>query len=78
LAAHRRAGGAPAAAAYGGRGNRTFMPDQHRAFFAHLPLLVVGGVDGGGQPSATLRAGPPGCVSAPHPRTLDIAGGTLR
>ncbi|MFW2358572.1 pyridoxamine 5'-phosphate oxidase, partial [Burkholderia pseudomallei] len=50
LAAQRRAGVAAAAAAFGGRGIRTFMPDQHRAFFAQLPLLVVGGVDGGGQP----------------------------
>ncbi|MDI6016052.1 PilN family type IVB pilus formation outer membrane protein [Burkholderia pseudomallei] len=78
LAAQRRAGVAAAAAAFGGRGIRTFMPDQHRAFFAQLPLLVVGGVDGGGQPWATLRAGAPGFVSAPQPRTLDIAGGTLR
>ncbi|CAJ3257337.1 pyridoxamine 5'-phosphate oxidase family protein [Burkholderia pseudomallei] len=81
LAAQRRAGvaaAAAAAAAFGGRGIRTFMPDQHRAFFAQLPLLVVGGVDGGGQPWATLRAGAPGFVSAPQPRTLDIAGGTLR
>ncbi|AJY39661.1 pyridoxamine 5'-phosphate oxidase family protein [Burkholderia humptydooensis] len=78
LAAQRRAGVLDTAAVSGGRGIRTFMPDQHRAFFAQLPFFVVGGIDGDGQPWATLRVGAPGFVSSPQPRTLDIAGGTLR
>ncbi|AJX35625.1 pyridoxamine 5'-phosphate oxidase family protein [Burkholderia oklahomensis] len=78
LAAQRRAGVTEAADASGRRGIRTFMPDQHRAFHAQLPFFVVGGVDGGGQPWATLRVGAPGFVSSPEPRTLDIAGGALR
>nr|WP_082754715.1 pyridoxamine 5'-phosphate oxidase family protein [Burkholderia savannae] len=78
LAAQRRAGVAEAAAVSGGRGIRTFMPDQHRAFYAQLPFFVVGGVDGDGQPWATLRVGAPGFVSSREPRMLDIAGGALR
>ena len=33
---------------------RTFMPDQHRAFFEQLPFLVTASVDQDGWPWATL------------------------
>ncbi|MBN3790918.1 2Fe-2S iron-sulfur cluster binding domain-containing protein [Burkholderia sp. Ac-20353] len=73
----RRAGVADAAGAAGRRGIRRFMPDQHRTFYPQLPFFVLGGVDAGGQPWATLRVGAPGFVSSPDPRTLRIAGDTL-
>ncbi|KVH08763.1 pyridoxamine 5'-phosphate oxidase [Burkholderia anthina] len=77
LAVQQRAGVADAAGAAGRRGIRRFMPDQHRTFFAQLPFFVLGGVDAHGQPWATLRAGAPGFVTSPDPRTLRIAAPAL-
>ena len=48
------------------------MPDQHREFFAQLPLLVAGTVDAQGQPWASVLAGPPGFVDSPDPRQLVV------
>jgi len=57
-----------------GRANiRSFMPDQHREFFAQLPFLILGSVDGAGMPAASLLAGPPGFAHSPDPYRLDIA-----
>lgn len=56
----------------GGRLIRSAMPDQHRVFFAQLPFLVLGSVDGEGRPWATLLEGPPGFVRSPDPRRLEI------
>ena len=52
---------------------RSFMPDQHREFFAQLPFLILGSVDDGGMPAASLLAGPPGFARSPDPHLLDIA-----
>ncbi|HDR9360363.1 TPA: hypothetical protein QDB44_006330, partial [Burkholderia vietnamiensis] len=41
LAVQQRAGVTEAAGAGGRRGIRRFMPDQHRTFFAQLPLFVL-------------------------------------
>lgn len=54
------------------RGIRDFMPDQHRQFFAQLPLLIVGTIDEAGQPWASALTGQPGFVSSPHARQLDV------
>ena len=51
---------------------RDFMPDQHREFFAQLPFVIVGTVDGAGQPWASLLANPPGFIESPSPRELRI------
>jgi len=56
-----------------GRNIRDFMPDQHRAFFAQLPFLVIGSVDGHGSPWASLLIGKPGFATSPDPQTLTIA-----
>lgn len=77
LAVQQRAGVTEAAGSAGRRGIRRFMPDQHRTFFAQLPFFVLGGVDANGQPWATLRAGAPGFVTSPDPRTLRIAARAL-
>jgi predicted pyridoxine 5'-phosphate oxidase superfamily flavin-nucleotide-binding protein len=60
-------------AAGGGRGIRTFMPDQHRLFFAQLPFAVVATVDAAGAPVATLLAGGEGFIASPNPNCLAIA-----
>jgi predicted pyridoxine 5'-phosphate oxidase superfamily flavin-nucleotide-binding protein len=52
---------------------RDFMPDQHRALFAELPFLAVGGLDGRRRPWASVLVGTPGFMSSPDPRTLRIA-----
>ncbi|HKF64141.1 MAG TPA: pyridoxamine 5'-phosphate oxidase family protein [Dongiaceae bacterium] len=52
---------------------RSFMPDQHREFFAQLPFLILGSVDAKGMPAASLLAGPPGFARSPDPHRLDIA-----
>ena len=52
---------------------RDYMPDQHRDFFAQLPLVVLGAVAPDGRVWATLRAGAPGFLHSPDPRVLDVA-----
>ncbi len=52
---------------------RDFMPDQHREFYAQLPFMVLGSVDGEGDAWATFIEGPPGFMSSPSPTALDIA-----
>lgn len=55
-----------------GKAIRDFMPDQHRAFFAMLPFLVVGSVDAGYRPWASILVGRPGFVQSADPRMLRI------
>ncbi|MFI5012853.1 MAG: pyridoxamine 5'-phosphate oxidase family protein [Hyphomicrobiales bacterium] len=57
----------------GQRALRSFMPAQHRAFFAKLPFLVVGSVDGMGRPWASLLFGRPGFATSPDPISLIVA-----
>lgn len=66
--AQHLAGVEPAGAAI-----RTFMPEQHRAFFPLLPYLFAGVADAGGWPLATMLTGDPGFVTSPDPETLRIA-----
>ncbi len=53
---------------------RDHMPDQHRAFFEQLPLIIIGSVDQAGRPWASAMAGQPGFISTPDDRKLNIAG----
>ena len=57
----------------GGAGIRSFMPEQHRVFFAQLPFMVAATLDAAGAPTATLLTGRPGFVRSPDPTTLIIA-----
>ena len=52
---------------------RDYMPDQHREFFAGLPMLFVGHVDGKGRPWASVLTGTPGFITSPDPRQLEIS-----
>ncbi|WP_097459970.1 pyridoxamine 5'-phosphate oxidase family protein [Mangrovitalea sediminis] len=54
------------------RSIRDFMPDQHRAFFAQLPFLVVGSLDASGHPLASILTGAPGFITSPDERELWI------
>jgi predicted pyridoxine 5'-phosphate oxidase superfamily flavin-nucleotide-binding protein len=51
---------------------RTFMPEQHRDFFALLPYLFVATADSQGWPVASVLTGDAGFVHAPDPTTLRI------
>jgi uncharacterized protein len=77
LAIQERADVLAAAWSSGQRSIRPFMPDQHQAFFAEQPFMVLGGIDAQGQPWATLRVGAPGFTSALDAKTLRIAGAAL-
>ncbi|RFB68116.1 MULTISPECIES: pyridoxamine 5'-phosphate oxidase family protein [unclassified Herbaspirillum] len=54
---------------------RTWMPDQHRQFYAQLPFVILGAVDTEGEVWATLRAGRPGFMHADvaEKLTLELA-----
>lgn len=49
------------------------MPDQHRAFFAHLPYLFIASLDEHGWPVGTVLNGPPGFLHAPDDKHLRIS-----
>lgn len=57
---------------------RSFMPDQHRLFFAELPLIFVGSLDAEGWPWASVLTGMPGFVASPDLRTLVVRARPLR
>jgi len=51
---------------------RNYMPEQHRAFFAALPFMVVGLADQNGHPWATTLSGPSGFVNSTEQNLLTI------
>jgi len=67
-----RAGVAERLAALGNVVVRDHMPEQHRELFGKLPTLLLGVLDGEGQPLATMLHGAPGFVSSPNARTLRV------
>ena len=70
--AQDRAGVRDKIEAFGRRVIRDYLPEQHREFYALLPSLLVGSVDGQGRPWASLLAGPPGFLSTPDARSLEV------
>ena len=70
--AQERVGVRSRMAARGGAAIRSWMPDQHRSFFAALPFVLTAATDGDGWPGGTVLEGAPGFVSSPDPRTLHI------
>lgn len=69
----RKLGVAERMDAVGKRVVRDFMPDQHRDFYAQLPFIVLGSVDGQGNAWAGVLEGQAGFMASPSPTTLDIA-----
>lgn len=56
----------------GRRTIRTYMPEEHQAFFSLLPLLIVGTVDTRCRPWASALAGEPGFVRAAGSHALNV------
>ena len=71
-AAQAKVGVAGRMAEIGEKVLRSFMPEQHRMFFAQLPFLVIGSVDPRGHIFASALFGQPGFAGAPDPVTLQI------
>jgi ferredoxin-NADP reductase/predicted pyridoxine 5'-phosphate oxidase superfamily flavin-nucleotide-binding protein len=59
-------------AQFGSRVVRDFMPDQHRQFYAQLPVMVLATVDARGDPWASLLEAEPGFATSPEPTLLDF------
>ena len=74
----RAAGSADRLGRVGAQVIRAHLPEQHRELFALLPFVVVGSIEARGQPSASLLAGPPGFVSSPDPRSLQVRAAAVR
>ena len=51
---------------------RTYLPEEHRAFYGQLPFLVGAARDVEGRAWATLLAGAPGFATSPDPHRLAI------
>jgi hypothetical protein len=57
---------------------RDYMPEQHRAFFAALPFMVVGLADQNGHPWTTTLSGPPGFMNSTDENLLTSKRGSIR
>ncbi len=57
--------------------DRSVLTEQHRAFFRLLPYVLVGSVDGEGQPWASMLVGAPGFLSSQDEHTLQVAARPL-
>jgi predicted pyridoxine 5'-phosphate oxidase superfamily flavin-nucleotide-binding protein len=51
---------------------RPFLAEQHRAFFRQLTYVVLGSLDAHAHPWASILVGPPGFLSTPDERTLEV------
>ena len=51
---------------------REFMLDSHRKFYEQLPFVILGSVDVGGRPWASLISGQPGFITTPDAVTLQL------
>lgn len=65
-------------AAIGKRVIRPYMPEQHRAFYAQLPFLVIGGLDALGWPWASVLGGPPGFAHSPLNTQLHLSSAAIK
>lgn len=72
MALQRQAGSFGRLAEIGPAIIRDHMPEQHRQFFAQLPMLIAGSLDAQGRPWASVLAGAPGFVQSPHPQLLAV------
>jgi predicted pyridoxine 5'-phosphate oxidase superfamily flavin-nucleotide-binding protein len=71
-ALQRRVGWRERLAEVGARTVRDHMPDPHRELFGKLPFVLVGSIDGAGQPHASVLMGAPGFMRTPDAQTLAI------
>lgn len=61
----------------GRRITRDYLPDPFRQFFSQLSYVIVGTVEEGGNPWASILVGKPGFLSAPNDRTLQVTAKPL-
>lgn len=73
LAVQQRLGVAERMLGVGQRVVRDHLPQQHRAFFAQLPFVLVGSVDAQQRPWASVLVGEPGFIESPDDRQLRFA-----
>lgn len=73
LAVQQRLGVADRMRGIGQRVVRTFMPEQHREFYAQLPFIMVGSVDSQERPWASVLVGEAGFIQSPDERRLSFA-----
>lgn len=73
LAVQQRLGVAERMLGVGQRVVRDHLPQQHRAFFAQLPFVLVGSVDAQQRPWASVLVGEPGFIQSPDDRSLRFA-----
>ena len=74
----RRVGKADVMEAMGRKIIRSYLPEQHREFYAQLPFMIVGSVDEYGNPWASILPGLPGFMQSPTPTTLDIMANPIQ
>ncbi|NJR17493.1 MAG: flavin-nucleotide-binding protein [Calothrix sp. CSU_2_0] len=56
---------------------REYLPDQFRHFFTQLPYVIVGTVDGAGNPWASILVGEPGFLSSQSDRIFKVTAKPL-
>jgi predicted pyridoxine 5'-phosphate oxidase superfamily flavin-nucleotide-binding protein len=71
-ALQRRVGWRDRLAEVGTRVMRDHMAEQHREFFGKLPFVLLGSMDDGGRPHASVLTGAPGFMRTPDAQTLVI------
>jgi len=57
---------------FGRRVIRDHLPDQHRQFYQQLPYVFIGHGDENGWPWASMLFNPPGFISSPDDKTLEV------
>lgn len=72
LTVQTRAGVKEKMASLGPRLIRDYMPEQHREFFAKLPMVIMGSEDNAGNLWANPVLGNPGFIYSPTPESLTI------
>lgn len=72
LAVQSRAGVKDQMSEFGPRLIRDFMPEQHRDFFARLPMVILGSENNDGTLWATPLFGEPGFIRSPSSQRLAI------
>lgn len=72
LTVQTRAGVKEKMASLGPRLIRAYMPDQHREFFANLPMVILGSEDNDGNLWARPLFGNPGFIQSPSSQRLTI------
>lgn len=75
LAMQARTGVQEKMAIVGAKVIRSYMPDQHRDFFANLPIIFIAAEDAGGDLWASALVGEPGFIASPDSERLCINAG---